>query len=89
MMSTSAVNGASAATSYATTAAAGGSEMDTGTFMQILLAQMSHQNPLEPLNDKDMMAQMTQLNSLMELQKINGSLEKLLALGMLTEGTPA
>lgn len=37
-------------------------------FMQILMAQLTHQNPLEPMNDSDMMNQFAQLNSLQELQ---------------------
>lgn len=51
--------------------------MDASAFMQVLLAQMRHQNPLEPMDDKEMIAQMTQLNSLQELQKIRLTLETL------------
>lgn len=47
-------------------------------FMQILLAQLQHQNPFEPMDDTAMIAQMTQLNSLEELQKINVSLQTLI-----------
>lgn len=43
-------------------------------FMTILLAQMRHQNPLEPMDDKELISQMTSLNSLSELQKINATL---------------
>jgi flagellar basal-body rod modification protein FlgD len=54
--------------------------MDSGAFMQVLLAQLRHQNPLEPMNDQQMIGQMAQLNSLEELQKINSSLETLVDL---------
>jgi flagellar basal-body rod modification protein FlgD len=43
-------------------------------FMTLLLAQLRNQNPLEPLGEKDMIGQMTQLNSLQELQKMNANL---------------
>lgn len=49
-------------------------KMDSGQFMQILMAQLTHQNPLEPLKDAEMMNQFTQLNSLQELQSIQSSL---------------
>ncbi len=52
-------------------------EVDSGAFMKMLLAQLRHQNPLEPMDDKEMIGQMTQLNSLQELQKINSTLQTL------------
>jgi flagellar basal-body rod modification protein FlgD len=52
-------------------------EMDASAFMMVLLAQMRHQNPLEPMDDKEMIAQMTQLNSLQELQRIRLTLQTL------------
>ncbi|KAA3648398.1 MAG: hypothetical protein DWQ07_05225 [Chloroflexi bacterium] len=52
-------------------------ETQSSDFMMMLLAQLRHQNPLEPLNDQEMMAQFTQLNSLTELQKINSTLGEL------------
>ena len=45
--------------------------VDGEAFMQLLLAQLRNQNPLEPMSDSDMMSQFTQLNSLNELQSIN------------------
>jgi flagellar basal-body rod modification protein FlgD len=43
-------------------------------FMTVLLAQLKNQNPLEPMQDKDIMAQMAQLNSLEELQNIKSKM---------------
>jgi flagellar basal-body rod modification protein FlgD len=59
---------------------AGLSALDGGAFMEVLLAQLRHQNPLQPMDDKDLIGQMAQLNSLQELQKINSALEKLVDL---------
>lgn len=53
--------------------------MNADDFMQILLAQMTHQNPLEPMDNAEMTTQFSQLNSLQQLREINGSMEKLAA----------
>jgi len=58
----------------------GFSGLDASSFMQILLAQLRHQNPLEPMDDTQLIAQMTQLNSLEELKKISLGIESLILL---------
>ena len=55
--------------------AAKSNELDSSQFMQILLAQLTHQNPLEPMDNAEMMSQFSQLNSLQELRGINTSME--------------
>lgn len=54
-------------------------------FMLLLLTELRNQNPLEPMQDKDLMAQITQINSLQELQKINTNLESANRSNQLTE----
>lgn len=44
------------------------SQPGMGDFLTMLVAQLTHQNPLEPMKDSEMMSQFTQLNSLQELQ---------------------
>ena len=44
--------------------AAKSNELDSSQFMQILLVQLTHQNPLEPIDNAEMMSQFSQLNSL-------------------------
>ena len=46
-------------------------------FMSMLLAQLRNQHPLEPMEDSALMTQMTQLNSLSELQNINSGLQSM------------
>jgi len=46
-------------------------------FMSLLLAQMTNQNPLEPMNDTEMVNQMVSMNSLTELQKISKAITSL------------
>jgi flagellar basal-body rod modification protein FlgD len=43
----------------------------SGQFMSLLLAQLTNQNPLEPMDDTQMVSQMVSMNSLEELQKIS------------------
>ena len=47
--------------------------------MQILMAQLTHQNPLEPMDNSEMMTQFSQLNSLQELREIHTGMDKLAA----------
>lgn len=68
-----------------TQTAQGGFSDDPAQFMQILLAQLRNQNPLDPVQDKDFMGQMTQMNSLQELQKMNALLKSLAQSNHLTE----
>jgi flagellar basal-body rod modification protein FlgD len=49
--------------------------LDSAQFMQILMAQLTHQDPLEPMSNSDMMSQFSQLNSLQELRGIHTVLE--------------
>jgi flagellar basal-body rod modification protein FlgD len=72
-----AVNGSSAGGSAQSPSNSGLPGVDGSEFMQILLAQLRHQNPMEPMDDKELIGQMTQLNSLQELQKISATLDGL------------
>jgi len=69
---TAAANSASGSGSTGTNSA-----VDPGKFMQLLLAQLTHQNPMEPMKDSEMMGQMAQLNSLQELQKISQAMSEM------------
>jgi len=44
-------------------------------FMNLMLTQLRNQNPLEPLNENEMLQQITQLNTLQQLEKISKSLQ--------------
>ncbi|MDL1909828.1 hypothetical protein FBQ81_03905 [Chloroflexi bacterium CFX6] len=65
--------------SAANLAGAGGKALDSDQFMQILLAQMTHQNPLEPMDNAEMLTQFSQLNSLQELREIRSGMDRLAA----------
>ncbi|MBI3761207.1 MAG: hypothetical protein HY260_05015 [Chloroflexi bacterium] len=60
-------------------------DVGSGQFMQLLLAQLRNQNPLDPVEDKDFMGQVTAMNSLQELQKMNTALQGLTKTNRLSE----
>lgn len=63
---------------------------DKEMFLKLLVAQLSHQDPLNPQEDKEFIAQLAQFTSLEELQNINGNLETMLVdtqKGKLVEAT--
>ncbi len=67
------------ANSIANAAKPSSNQMDSNQFMQILMAQLTHQNPLEPMNNAEMMSQFSQLNSLQELREIHTGMDKVSA----------
>lgn len=72
------VTGISAAAAATTTSTANTyADMDSNQFMQLLLTELKYQDPLEPMESNQIMQQITQLNSLQELQSINGGIENL------------
>jgi flagellar basal-body rod modification protein FlgD len=65
----------------ATEAAADNSQgLGKDDFLNLLIAQLSNQNPLEPMDGSDFVAQLAQFSSVEQLTQINDGLE-LLALG--------
>ena len=79
-MNVSAVNGGNE-TNY--TAAANqalretNSELGKEAFLKILIAQLSNQDPLDPLKDKDFIAQMAQFSTLEQMTNMNTTMESL------------
>lgn len=57
--------------------ASGMTGLGESDFLIMLTAQLKNQNPLEPMDNKDLMGQVTQLNSLNELQAIASQMKTL------------
>jgi flagellar basal-body rod modification protein FlgD len=57
------------------TPAAGDLQMD---YMKLLVKQLQNQNPLEPLDNKDMSAQLAQFSQLQQTENLNASFGKVL-----------
>jgi flagellar basal-body rod modification protein FlgD len=71
--------------SYAATTESASSELGQADFLTLLLAQMQNQDPLNPVEDAEMIAELAQFSSLEELQTMNESMTSAIsALSMLT-----
>ncbi len=56
-------------------------------FMSLLLAELRNQDPLNPMDDTDFIAQLAQFNALEQLQDMNETLKEFLALQELSQAS--
>lgn len=68
----SAAAGAKAASSKAQTTTSG-SEISSDMFLRLLMEQIRNQDPLEPMNNDDMLAQLAQFSALEQMNNLNDS----------------
>lgn len=52
-------------------------ELDRDAFLQLLVLQMQNQDPLEPVENTEMIAQLAQFSALEQMTNLNSSFEKL------------
>ena len=57
------------------TAAGGNGELGKNEFMELMLAQLKNQNPLEPQDNGEFISQLAQFSSLEEMQKLSGTVD--------------
>jgi flagellar basal-body rod modification protein FlgD len=62
---------------------------DKDTFLKLLVAQLTHQDPLNPAEDKEFIAQLAQFTQVEELQNINKGMEQLNDTYLLSQTTNA
>jgi len=62
---------------------------DTGRdfYMQLLIAQLQNQDPMEPLSNSDMITQMAQLSTVEAMDRMRASFSEMLKLQQLLGGT--
>ena len=58
-----------------TESSSGSSELGKNEFMELMLAQLKHQNPLEPQDNGEFIAQLAQFSSLEEMQSLSSTVE--------------
>ena len=56
-------------------------------YLQLLVAQLQNQDPLNPVSDTDFIAQLSQLSQLESLQSMDANFGQVLKLQQLTSGT--
>jgi flagellar basal-body rod modification protein FlgD len=86
-VSTSAINGANNATSAADTSNDNkkktdqmGNGLGQDAFLQLLVTQLQHQDPMQPQDDSQFLAQLAQFSSLEQLTEMNKSIQQLVTL---------
>ena len=62
-----------------TTKAEGKEELGKNEFLELLVAQLNNQNPLEPQSNGDFIAQLAQFSTVEGVEKLNGSMETILS----------
>ena len=90
------ISGVTSVDASAGTAAAAASSSSTPTdglgrdaFLQLLVTQLTHQDPLQPQDDTAFLAQLAQFSSLEQLTQISASLEAIGQILSQQDSTPA
>jgi flagellar basal-body rod modification protein FlgD len=78
--------GTTSTTGTATPAQLPGSSLGKDDFLKMLAVQMQNQDPMNPMDDKDFMAQLAQFSSLEQLQNLGASTDQMVASNAITRG---
>jgi flagellar basal-body rod modification protein FlgD len=63
-----------------------GTNLGKDDFLKLFVAQLQHQDPMNPTDDKDFMGQMAQFSSLEQMTNVSSSLDQLTLTSQLTQG---
>jgi len=72
-------------TATGTLSSAASSNLKLDDLLKVMLTELTHQNPLKPVDNKDFMAQIAQFGSLDVTQRLNQNMEQLLSLQAITQ----
>lgn len=61
-------------------------ELDRDAFLKILVTQLAHQDPTQPMQDKDFVAQMAQFSSLEQMNKVASYNQQMIQVNSMTLG---
>jgi flagellar basal-body rod modification protein FlgD len=68
---------------WATTTRQPSQDLDRTAFLNLLITQLRHQDPLNPMDDRDFIAQMAQFSALEQMMNLNATFERTQAFGMI------
>ena len=54
------------------------SDLDKDAFFELLVTQLRHQDPMEPMDNREFISQMAQFSSLEQMQQMNSKMEQFL-----------
>ncbi|MDS1029530.1 flagellar hook capping FlgD N-terminal domain-containing protein [Bacillota bacterium LX-D] len=77
-----AVNTSANTTTTATSTSKSNSSTSKQDFLMLLVTELQNQDPLEPMDNKDMMAQVAQFSTLEEIQNLNKQVALTQAIGL-------
>ncbi|BDI32772.1 hypothetical protein CCAX7_48230 [Capsulimonas corticalis] len=90
-MSVATLNSITSDTSLAPTNASGTAKQNTEDpktqFLQLLVTQLQNQDPLNPTDQKDMLAQLAQFSSLEQMQNLNTTMSSSTSIQQLGQGS--
>lgn len=76
-MNTTAINGTTGTQMPATSESSDDNSLGQDAFLKLLTTQLQHQDPLEPKEDGEFLAQLAQFSSLEKLTEISTSIQEL------------
>jgi len=57
--------------------------MDTYQFLRLLIVELTSQNPMDPVKDRDFLAQMAQLNTAQQIERLGSMFTTFQAAGLI------
>jgi len=87
-MTTDPVSGSSADTAVPPATTEKKDPLGRDAFLQLLVTQLEHQDPTQPMDDSQFLAQLAQFSSLEQLQSVNTKLDTIAGLVAQTQTPP-
>jgi len=75
------LSSSSSSSSTSSTSSSSTSSLGQDAFLQLLVTQLEYQDPLDPMDDKDFVAELAQFSSLEQLTEINSGIDDLKTIG--------